>query len=384
MKTYVSFLGLVPHRIGGTEVFVRELSAQLGALGWRSVLCFLAAPEGVVRDYLTLPNVVLETLPGTVGFGHDDLLHGISLLRRYRPEILHLQYANRMGLWPRIAQFMGTKRIYLTDHSSRPAGYVPGQWKGWKQKVTRMFMSPISGVVTVSDYGTVCMRGLGVLPPESVRRIYNSVDLNATGNGNEFRERFGIPQKAPLITQVCNMIPEKGVKDLLDAARIVVNAEPSARFALVGRGPQLEEYRQYAAALGLSEQVAFTGSRIDPIREGAYAAADITCQVSVWEELFGFVIAEAMAASRPVIGTRVGGIPELINEGETGFLVTRSDVPAIADRILRLIADPGLRARMGAAGRIAAEEKFDVHARVRDMLEFAEVLPAAMTARAAS
>jgi glycosyltransferase involved in cell wall biosynthesis len=98
--------------------------------------------------------------------------------------------------------------------------------------------------------------------------------------------------------------------------------------------------------------------------EGVYEAADVVCQVSRWEEVFGYVIAEAMSRGKPMVATRVGGIPELVEDGRTGFVVDRGDAGAIADRILTLVADRDMRERMGAAGSQIAREKFDLQRNV--------------------
>jgi glycosyltransferase involved in cell wall biosynthesis len=376
MSVYFSLLGLAPSRIGGTEVFARELSLQLDKLGWHSVLCFLREPQGVVRDYLTLPNVSLEVIPTAAVPGLDDVPRGFELFRKYRPEIVHLQYVALASPWPWLARALGARRIYLTDHTSRPAGYVPGVWPAWKRLVTRAIAAPLDGILTVSDYGDRCMRGLNLIGGDRVRRIYNGVDLSASGDGRGFRDLYGIPQDAPLVIQVCAMIREKGIDDLLDAAKIVLRECPAARFAFIGGGRLRDEFIQRAESLNISRAVTFTDTMIDPIHSGVYAAADIACQASRWEEVFGFVIIEAMAASRPVIGTRVGGIPELIRDGETGYVVPRADAPALAERLLRLIANPALRNEMGAAGRARAEAMFDVRERVTELLRFTGVQPA--------
>jgi glycosyltransferase involved in cell wall biosynthesis len=124
------------------------------------------------------------------------------------------------------------------------------------------------------------------------------------------------------VAQISWIIPEKGFDDLLEAARLVVQQDPSVHFVMAG-----------------------------------YAAADIVCQVSRWEEAFGCVIAEAMAGGRPVVGTRAGAIAELVRDGETGFLVDRRARAQIAAKILELVRDPGLRQRFGEGGRRLAIEK---------------------------
>ena len=91
----------------------------------------------------------------------------------------------------------------------------------------------------------------------------------------------------------------------------------------------------------------FSGQVQDPLGEGLYGASDIVCQVSRWEEAFGLTIAEAMASARPVIATRVGGIPELVAHGEYGYLVERGDYADLADKIVLLAEDHQFANRWG-------------------------------------
>jgi glycosyltransferase involved in cell wall biosynthesis len=194
-----------------------------------------------------------------------------------------------------------------------------------------------------------------------VTRIYNSVDLAAVhGDGAEFRRRHGVPAGVPVVAQASWMIPEKGIADLIDAARIVLDRIPQAHFLLAGEGKHRGEYMARACDLGMEQHFTWTGLVHNPVADGLYAAADVVCQVSRWEEAFGWVIAEAMAASRPLVATRVGGIPELVADGANGFLVPVRAPEQIAKRVIQLLDDPALRARMGAAGRLAAEQKFDL------------------------
>src|SRR5204862_2485653 len=136
---------------------------------------------------------------------------------------------------------------------------------------------------------------------------------------------------------------------------------------LVGDGAYREQYMKDAEALGLGDRITWTGVIDDPFGEGVFHAADIVCQFSRWEEVFGWMIAEAMAHAKPVVATRVGGIPELISNGLSGCLVARGDTHAMADRILKLLADPQLRRRMGQAVRETVEAKFDLRKNVAQL-----------------
>jgi glycosyltransferase involved in cell wall biosynthesis len=202
--------------------------------------------------------------------------------------------------------------------------------------------------------------------------IYNSVDLQRVARSEEralaFRRRFGIPDGRQVVLQVSWIIPEKGILDLLAAAQIVTSQNGRAHFVIVGEGAFRDEYTRVALDLGLREHVTWTGLVEDPFTAGVYDAADVVCQVSRWEEVFGWVIAEAMAYERPVVATRVGGIPELVSDRETGFLIERGDVQDLAGKVLTLLEDPGRRECMGRAGRGRVEVHFDLQKNVARLL----------------
>ena len=184
-----------------------------------------------------------------------------------------------------------------------------------------------------------------------------------------FRRRFGIAPERKVVCQVSWIIPEKGILDLLAAARIVVTQSRSAHFVIVGDGPFREEYARKAVELGLREHVTWTGLLEDPFAAGVFDAADVVCQASRWEEVFGWVIAEAMAYRRPVVATRVGGIPELVSHGESGLLIGRGDVQELARALLTLLDDPAQRESMGAAGRRRVDAHFDLRKTVAQLVE---------------
>lgn len=364
VKTVVSVFGIEPARIGGAEAYARALSLQLERRGWQSVLCFLTEPPEPVRAYLQLPNVRIEVIEDSWRTKWRAVSSMRRLLRQYRPEILHLHFTGFIGPYPWLAKLCSVKQVFFTDHSSQPEGHIIRRAPLWKRLVARVVNLPINRVVTVSDYGYRSVAGRDLIPAERIEMIYNSADLaRATDSpelASEFRRRHSIPEDRALVAQVSWLIPEKGVNDLLSAARIVISQNPNVHFALVGDGAYRDQYQRQAREMGIGDHVTFTGQVEDPMGEGVYAAADVVCQVSRWEEVFGYVIAEAMSSSRPMVATRVGGIPELVEDGKTGFLVERGDAQAIADRILKLVADPEMRQRMGRAAREVAEAKFDL------------------------
>lgn len=373
MSTLLSVFGVKPLRIGGTETFARELSLQLSELGWKSVLCFLSEPTPEVRRFLDLPNISFEVLENSTNGNWDARRNLMRIIGTHSPEKLHLHFVSFLNSYSWLARARSVKQVFFTDHHSRPAGYVQARAPFWKRNAARVINRPLTKVICVSRYGYECMTSFDLLPQNRFEMIYNGVDLSRVKTdpqlASNFRRRFSIPDNRAIVTQVSWMIPEKGIADLLLAARLVLAQNRKVQFVLVGDGANREQYISDAAAMGIADHVTWTGMVADPFGEGVFAAADIVCQFSRWEEVFGWMIAEAMAHRKPVIATRVGGIPELIDDGVSGHLVNRSDAMAMSKRILELLNDSDLRQRMGVAGRAIVAERFDLRKNVAQLVE---------------
>ena len=164
------------------------------------------------------------------------------------------------------------------------------------------------------------------------------------------------------------MIPEKGISDFLEMARLVAAADRNVQFVLVGEGSYREQYMKDADAMGLGDRITWTGIMDDPFGEGVFHAADVVCQFSQWEEVFGWMIAEAMAHAKPVVATRVGGIPELIIDGVSGYLTDRGNAKLMSERVLDLLNDPQARARMGQIASEIVQTKFELGKNVGQLI----------------
>ena len=165
------------------------------------------------------------------------------------------------------------------------------------------------------------------------------------------------------------LIPEKGIQYLIDAAALIVGEQGRTDFRLlvVGEGAFREELELRASAAGVASRVGFLGRRSDV--HDIVAASDIIAVPCVWEESFGLIIAEAMATGRPVVASRCGGIPELVEHGVTGLLVTPGNSRELADSLLQLMASPDSCQRLGSAGRDKARRMFDLEQQVVKLAE---------------
>jgi glycosyltransferase involved in cell wall biosynthesis len=217
------------------------------------------------------------------------------------------------------------------------------------------------------------MVDLNLLPVDRFQMIYNGVDLSRVHTNHErgkaFRKKFGIPDDKYVIVQVSWIIPEKGISELLQTAKLVIDRNQDVFFVIVGEGVYRTQYMREAESLGIERNIRWTGLVKDPFDEGVFEAADVVCQLSNWEEVFGWMIAEGMAHAKPIVATSVGGIPELIKNGESGFLVARGDVTPTATALLTLLSDPALRRRFGDCGRWIVQEKFNLKTNVAQLMK---------------
>ena len=178
MRTLLSVFGVEPRRIGGTEMFARELSKQLGEHNWNSVLCFLAEPMGDVRRFMELRNVSFAALPNSTNGDKQARANLKALLQQVRPDILHLHYVSFVSWYPWTARLESVPQIFFTDHHSRPDGYVTQRAPIWKRAAARMILHPLTKVICVSKYGYQCMTAPGFLPRDRFEMIYNGVDVS--------------------------------------------------------------------------------------------------------------------------------------------------------------------------------------------------------------
>lgn len=372
MGTLVSVFGVEPRRIGGTETFARELSVQLGSRGWQSVLCFLSEPTEEVRRFLDLPNTSLQVYAAATDSGLKTGRNLASITRAHRPEILHFHFTGFLSFYYWLARLQSVKQVFFTDHHSRSSGHTATRAPFWKRAAARFINYPLTKVICVSNYGHQCNSSLDLLPQSRFEMIYNGVDLSRVKTDAEraleFRRRYSIPPERAIVTQVSWVIPEKGIDDFLETARLVTRQNRNVQFVMVGDGTYREQFMKAAAGMGIADRLTWTGMVEDPFGEGVFAAADIVCQFSRWEEVFGWMIAEAMAHGKPLVATRVGGIPELVTDGVTGHLVERGDTAAMSAQILKLLADPSARMRMGEAGRQKVMARFDLRKNVAQLI----------------
>jgi glycosyltransferase involved in cell wall biosynthesis len=170
-------------------------------------------------------------------------------------------------------------------------------------------------------------------------------------------EAFWLPHHAPVVGNVAALVPHKGQRYLVDAAHLVVQHIPDTRFVILGEGELREHLEKQVREHHLEKHVLLPGFRTDVL--GCIKGFDLFAMSSVTEGL-GTSLLDAMACRRPIVATRAGGIPEIVDDGVNGLLVPPRDAHALAQAIVQALKDADLRRRLGEAGFDRVNARFTV------------------------
>ena len=206
------------------------------------------------------------------------------------------------------------------------------------------------------------------VPAERTVTVHEGIDVEhvAAAPVVNVHEAFWLPHGSPVVGNVAALVPHKGQRYLIDAAHLVVQQVPDARFVILGEGELREHLEKQVHEHHLEKHVLLPGFRTDVL--GCIKSFDLFVMSSVTEGL-GTSLLDAMACARPIVATRAGGIPEIVEDGVNGLLVPARDHHALAEAIVRALKDPASRQRMGDAGLARVNERFTVERMVAETAE---------------
>lgn len=363
----------LPHfSIGGTERQVVNLSAGLDRRRFDlHIGCF--ARRGELLPELETRRIPLTEYKISRLYGLHTLIQQVRFaryLRRHRIDIVHTYnfYANCFAV---PAARMAGVPVVVASIRDTGAFLTPTY-----QRVHRMICRLASVVLVNAAAVRSWLIGEGYRAA-TLEVIHNGIDLapfERPRPGAAVRREFGIPEGVPVIAMLGRINRLKGVEYFIDAAAVVAAKFPDARFLIVGaallmkngaitpNSAYLVELHERIRHLGLEGRVAFTGFRLD-VPE-LLRAITVSVHPSLSEALSNAVL-ESMAAALPVVATRVGGTPEIIEDGVTGLLVPPQDSAALAAAIVPILEDPHLAARLGHAAHRRVVEHFSLEQMVR-------------------
>lgn len=364
--------------MGGPALHVAYLTKGLEPHGYDTTLVAGRLARGedsmsYVAEELGVEVVPLGELHREVSPFYDPvavrrLVHEI---RRVRPHILHTHTAKAGAVGRAAAMLAGGARppvVVHTFHGHVLRGYFgPIRTKLFRE-IERALARHTTRLIAVSPQVRDDLVELGVAPAEKFSVIRLGIDLESRvltqDRREEFRQHVGIPEERFVVGWIGRMTAIKRVPDILTSFKLLLDRGVDATLCLVGDGPDRESAELLAKELGIAGHVIWPGYQRDV--SPYYALFDAFVLPSA-NEGTPVVAIEALAAGRPIVATRVGGVPDVVTEGEDGYLVAVGDVEAIAESLERLARDPELRRSLGKRGRANVVPRYRVERLVDDV-----------------
>jgi glycosyltransferase involved in cell wall biosynthesis len=292
------------------------------------------------------------------------LAHLVGLLRRKKIDVVNCHYLSEYFIHVVISARLVGVPVVISVHGADVDQYAGAT--RLRRFLFRLIMSGADRIVACSN--AMASQTMETFPAarRKVTHVYNAVDLA------DFEITAGTPAVAgPFILCVCRQVEKKGVDTLLRAFARLQPEFPAVTLVVVGGGPLLEKHRALARELAIGERVVFTGNK--PHAEVLpYVAACSVFVVPSRAEPFGLVVLEAAYYRKGMVCTRVGGIPEILTDDASAFLVDPDDPITLADRIATLLRDPERAARFGREAHDILMTRFRWEDRVKDYLTIYE------------
>ena len=365
--------------MGGPALHVAYLTAGLAERGYETTLvagslargedsmAFVAEELGIEVQRIVELHREISVLRDAVA-----IVRLARLIRRVRPHILHTHTAKAGAVGRLAALLAGDARppiVVHTFHGHVLRGYFDPLRTAGFRLLERWLARTSTALVAVSPQVRDDLVALGVAPRERFAVVRLGIELEqrvatARDGRGEHRRVLGVGPDRFAVGWIGRMTGVKRTEDVLRAFRRLRDGGVDACLFMIGDGPDRAAVERRAHELGVMRDTFFLGyqEEVAPF----YAAFDAMILPSINEGTPVSAI-EALAAGRPVVATRVGGVPDVVRDGEDGFLVDPGDVDALADRLARLAADPELRERLGASGRARVIPRYSVERLVDDI-----------------
>ena len=348
-NTFLTVMGLDEERYEVTLIKGLSFESDMTEGEAKAVERNLAEVEREGIRIITLPDLVRRIYP------LYDLKAFVSLIKIFlkeKPHIVHT-HTSKAGILGRWAAFFA--RIPVIVHT--PHGHVFwGYFSKWRtsvfillEKLTALITDRI---ITLTEQEKRDHLRFNIASEDKFSTIHSGVELDKflhiSVAPSEMRKILGIPEGNLVVGTVGRLTPVKGHRYLIEAAGKLVDVRPDTTFVFLGDGELSDELKNMVSRLGIGENVKFPGWRPDMAE--VMSIFDIFVLPSLNEGM-GRVLVEAMALGKPIVASDIGGIPDLVVQGENGYLVPVSDVETLAARIRELLDDFGKRGKMGNTGQ---------------------------------
>jgi len=321
----------------------------LREIGQRAAL--VAHPDGELRRRASEGLELIPIAPRT----EVDLTAAwrfSRVVKKLRPDVVHAHDPHGVAMAALALSFAGGAPAPVLVASRRVDFRLKGNsLSRWKYRQVDCF-------ITASEAIRQMLVADGI-PSSRTVTVHEGIDVEhaeAAPRVN-LHEAFWLPHHAPIVGNVAALVPHKGQRYLVDAAHLVVQRVPDARFVILGEGELREHLERQVRDYRLEKHVLLPGFRTDVL--GCIKGFDLFAMSSVTEGL-GTSLLDAMACGKPIVATDAGGIPEVVDQGVSGTIVPARDARAMANAIVELLSDESRRRSMGAAGLARVKARFTV------------------------
>ena len=362
----VDILYVIPRpEIGGAERQLLMLMRGLDRNRFRPHVVCLDGEGELLREYRDAAEQV-HVLNRRRAFDLKALTALVEIARALRPALVHtyLYIANLYGGWA--ARLAGVPSLVV---SQRGLGIDPqhSRRRVFQMRAFNLLIAQFADRLLVNAHAVAGPMWRAGFAPERTRIIHNGIGALPAipeAHRNALRRELDIREGQILLGAIARIDPKKDLATMLRAVARVAERHPRVRLLVVGGGfpHYLKSLEALADTLGIRNSVDFLGFRKDPL--SVLSLCSVSLLSSLTEGLPNAVL-ESMLLGKPVVATRVGGVPELIEDGIEGHLVPKGDAEQFAARICRLIENPQRAAQMGAAGRNRAQRDFSAEAMVQ-------------------
>lgn len=355
--------------MGGAERLMVPILTNLNREVFEPRVCVFKVKGGnPIADELRANGIPVDLLPIPYLRDLTAVPRLWKYLKEHNTDLVHtqLEFAATLGsLASRLCRLPNVCTIH-----TMPSQDMSLQWKAHQQLEWFSLKLFCDRVISVSDEARQYHIDISNSAPQKIVTLYNGIDLSPYQNPvrtseREFiRREFGIPADANLLVTVAVLRELKGIQFMIRAMPTILETFPNAYYLIVGDGDHRGALEEEVKHAGVGKHVIFAGARKDIPR--VLAAGDIFALPTLTEAL-PTVLAEAMASRLPIIASAVGGVPEMIVDGENGILVAAGDVDELKGASERLLADPLLMTQMGEAGWQVVNQKFNITTQVRKL-----------------
>ncbi|MDZ7359769.1 MAG: glycosyltransferase family 4 protein [candidate division KSB1 bacterium] len=343
---------------GGGEIWMLRTLRALQERGHRVWLC--CRPETEVGQRAIAQGIPVESIKFSGDFNPVTIFQLARFMKRQRIEVVLTNMDKELRLGGMAAKIAGVPAVIPRRGIDYP---LKNRWR------YRFAYNVLATKTIANSQATkrALLREAPWLHPESIEVIYNGIDVQPFlhASARPWRSKWSLKADEPLLGFVGQLDERKGIRVLLAAFARIKSEVPRARLVLVGHGPLREMIESEVKRQQWEDAVLLPGFLEDV--PGVMQAIDVLLLPSLWEG-FGIVLIEAMAAGKPAIGTDTSSMPEIIVDGQTGYLVPPGDSEALARRAMELLKNPALREQFGHAARRRVAAKFTLE-RMIDQLE---------------